>query len=115
METSERYAMHARDAAIEDDFESFEAEASALYEAIDRLVQQAVDEERGKWRVRSDPPDGLFKSLAFILAGEPAKMTAYIEVYELKLRVQAEILLTFERSAGRLDNGQDSRTPGAGQ
>jgi hypothetical protein len=40
--------MHARDAAIEDDFESFEAEASALYEAIDRLVQQAVDEERGK-------------------------------------------------------------------
>ena len=45
---SERYAMYARYAAIEDDFESFEAEASALYEAIDRLVQQAVDEERGK-------------------------------------------------------------------
>lgn len=43
---SDRYAMYARYAAIEDDFESFEAEASALYEAIERLVQQAVDEER---------------------------------------------------------------------
>jgi hypothetical protein len=45
---SERYAMYARYATIEDDFESFEAQATALYEAIDRLVQQAVDEERGK-------------------------------------------------------------------
>ncbi|MDA8072075.1 MAG: hypothetical protein M0Z40_15070 [Actinomycetota bacterium] len=44
----ERYVMYARYAAIEDDFESFEAEASALHEAIERLVQQAVDEERGK-------------------------------------------------------------------
>lgn len=45
---SERYAMYARYATIEDDFESFEAQATALYETIDRLVQQAIDEERGK-------------------------------------------------------------------
>jgi hypothetical protein len=45
---SDRYAMYARCAAIEDDFESFEAETSALYEAIHRLVQQTFDEERGK-------------------------------------------------------------------
>jgi hypothetical protein len=45
---SDRYAMYARYAEIEHAFESFEEEANDLYEAIDRMVQQAIDEERGK-------------------------------------------------------------------
>ena len=45
---TDRYAMYARYAEIEDAFESFEEEANDLYEAIERMVQQAIDEERGK-------------------------------------------------------------------
>jgi len=45
---TDRYAMYARYAEIEDAFEPFEEDANALYEAIDRMVQQAIDDERGK-------------------------------------------------------------------
>jgi hypothetical protein len=40
--------MYARYAVIEDAFKSFEEKAQDLYEAIDRMVQQAIEEERGK-------------------------------------------------------------------
>lgn len=35
-------------------------------------------------------------------------MATDIKVHELKLWVQAEVLLTFEAAAGRFDNGQDA-------
>ena len=44
----DRYAMCVRYAQIEDAFERFEEEANSLCEATDRMVQPAIDEERGK-------------------------------------------------------------------
>ena len=40
--------MCVRYAQIEDAFERFEEEANSLCEATDRMVQAAIDEERGK-------------------------------------------------------------------
>jgi hypothetical protein len=48
IEVDDRYEMYARYASIEDAFEPFERQVEALEEAIDRAVQQEIDERRGK-------------------------------------------------------------------